>query len=138
MTSTRPKNGHRRGGMWVLLASGTRGGGDESPDVSNTALDAFRDDNYSPLPDASTDVPRFKKVRVMTLGFYDRPTLVPVFANRKQSEGGFHFYEKRQKLKVVFSICFAASCYRGWAHPRQREWPHESPSLGMTLGIQPP
>lgn len=124
--------------MWVLLASGTRGGGDESPDVSNTALDAFRDNNYSPLPDASTDVPRFKKVRVMTLGFYDRPTLVPVFANRKQSEGGFHFYEKRQKLKIVFSICFAASRYRGWAHPKQREWPHESPSLGMTLGIQPP
>ena len=33
--------------------------------------------------------------------FYERPTLVPVFTNRKKSEEDVHFYEKRQKAKIA-------------------------------------
>ena len=50
------------------------------------------------------------------LRFYERPTLVPVFANRKKSEEDFHFYEKRLKAKIAFSACFATSHDRGSGH----------------------
>lgn len=50
--------------------------------------------------------PAFRKVHVMPLRFYERPTLVPVFANRKKSEEDFRFYEKRQKVNTAFGVCF--------------------------------
>lgn len=34
--------------------------------------------------------------------------LVPVFRNVKKPEGEFHFYDKRRKAKIVFSVGFAA------------------------------
>ena len=53
----------------------------------------------------------------MSLDFYERPTLVSLLANSKKSAQDFCFYQKRQKLKIIFSVCFAVSCYRGSAHP---------------------
>lgn len=69
--------------------------------MSNTALDAFHDGNLATdlLPGTSTHIPRFSKVYVITLGFYERPTLVPVFSNQKKSAGGFHFCDNKAKKK---------------------------------------
>lgn len=41
------------------------------------------------------------KVWDRTLHFYERPTFIRVFANRKKSEEDFHFYQKRQGVKGV-------------------------------------
>ena len=60
-----------------------------------------------------TGFPCYPKVRFTPLCFYERPTLVPVFANPGKSAEDFCFYGKMQQAKIAFSICFAASCYRG-------------------------
>lgn len=67
------------------------------------ALGAFHDGNLA------TDVesflvlapisPAFPKLYVMTLGFYERPTLVTVFSNQKKSAEGFRFCENKAKKK---------------------------------------
>ena len=75
------------------------------------------------------------KVCFILLHFYKRPTLIPVFANWKKSEEDFHFYEKSQKVKIVFSICLAAISYRSSTHPKQWEWYCQASSPGMTLSI---
>ena len=54
-------------------------------------------------------IPRFSKVHLAPLHFYERPALVPVFAKQKISKEDFHFNEKRQKVKIAFGICFAAA-----------------------------
>ena len=41
-----------------------------------------------------TAIPHFSKARFTPLHFYKRPTLVPVFANRKKSKEDFQFYEE--------------------------------------------
>lgn len=41
---------------------------------------------------------------------------MPVFANEKKSEEDFHFYKKKKKAKIVFTICFSVSCDRGSTH----------------------
>lgn len=64
-----------------------------------------------------------------------RKTLVPVFANRKEFEEDFCFYEKKRKVKIAISICFAASCFTNSTHPEQEEWHHQAPSLGIALSI---
>lgn len=46
---------------------------------------------------AYTGIPCFLEDCIMPLSFYERPTLVPAFANRKKSEEGFHFYAKKWK-----------------------------------------
>lgn len=66
-----------------------------------------------------------------------RKTLVPVFANRKTFEEDFCFYEKKRKVKIAISICFAASCFTNSTHPEQEEWHHQAPSLGIALSISP-
>lgn len=90
------------------------------------ALGAFHDGNLA------TDVesflvlapisPAFPKLYVMTLGFYERPTLVTVFSNQKKSAEGFRFCENKAKKKrkemKTFSICFAGSHYRDCVHPK--------------------
>lgn len=40
------------------------------------------------------EYPRFPKVPIMSLCFYKRPTLVPIFANQKKSKEDFRFYKK--------------------------------------------
>ena len=58
-------------------------------------------------------IPHFSKMHFTPLCFYERSTLVLVFANKKKSKQDFHFYEKRRKMKIAFSIYVTASCYRG-------------------------
>lgn len=57
-----------------------------------------------------TGIPFFSEV-LMPLSFYERPTLVPAFANQKKSEEDFRFYTKKaitilmqvfHKSKVVY------------------------------------
>lgn len=67
----------------------------------------------------NTDIPCFLKVCVTPRLFYEIATSVPVFANRKKSEQYFCFMKTGQKLKTVFSVCFAASCSRGNGHSEQ-------------------
>lgn len=50
----------------------------------------------------NTGFPYYQKVWVTALCFYERPTLVPVFANTKKSEEDFCFY--REKVKITFSM----------------------------------
>lgn len=59
----------------------------------------------------NTDISHFLKVHIIPLFFYKSLTLVPVFTNRTQSREYFHFYEKKQKMEIVFSICFAARLF---------------------------
>ena len=54
-------------------------------------------------------IPHFAKVHLAPLCFYERPRLVPVVASQKKSEEDFHFYEKRQKKKIVLDVCFAVA-----------------------------
>ena len=61
----------------------------------------------------------FGPVQVSPFCFYKRPTLVPVFANQKESKEDFHLYLKRRKAKIVFSDCSAASPVRGSVHAEQ-------------------
>lgn len=49
----------------------------------------------------------FLKVGVTPLCFGERPTWFPVFSNGEKSKRNFHFYEKRPKGKITFSVCFA-------------------------------
>lgn len=41
--------------------------------------------------------------------FAKRPTCVPAFENRKESAEDFRFYQKRQRVKIVVTVCFAAA-----------------------------
>lgn len=75
----------------------------------------------------------FSKVPIRSLHFYVRFTLAFVFINLKKHEEGFWSYEKREKAKIAFHVCFALSCYWGSVHPEQGEWPHQTPSLRSTL-----
>ena len=62
-----------------------------------------------------SSMPRFLKVYIMPLGFYKRPTLVPVFTNWKKSKRIFVFVEKgeMQKQHLVFVWQQAPSGERG-------------------------
>ena len=53
---------------------------------------------------------------------------------KRNPKENFPFYEKRQKVKIAFSICFVVSCYRGTCTPSSK-WHHQAPSLGTTLSI---
>ena len=83
----------------------------------------------------STGTSGFSEVHFTPLCFYKRPTLVPVLANQKKFEEGFHFYRKRQKAKIVFSVGFAASFWRDNTQSKQQEWHSQAPSPGTTLSI---
>ena len=63
----------------------------------------------------STGLSLFLKVPFMSLQFYERPTLVPVFTNQKESEESFHFYEKETKNRNSVQGLFCSSRYRGSA-----------------------
>lgn len=78
----------------------------------------------------------YLKVRFTSLHFYRRPTLNTVFANPKKSKEDFHFYKKEWKSKTAFSVCFAASPYRGSVHPEQREWRRQAPSRKLHSASQ--
>lgn len=53
--------------------------------------------------------PLFKSSYYATyFAFAKRPTFVPAFKNLKKSEEDFHFYQKRQRVKIAVSVCFAA------------------------------
>ena len=56
---------------------------------------------------AGTGIPHFWKVRFMPLCFYDRPTLVSVFANQKKSEE-FCFYKRKVKSKNSIQCWFCS------------------------------
>lgn len=70
-------------------------------------------------------MPHFSNVTVISLHFYERPILVLIFTNQKISEENFYFYEKRQKVKIEFSMC----CSNGDSH---------ASALGKTLSVKPP
>lgn len=51
----------------------------------------------------------FSKVHIMPLPFMKDLHLVPVFPNRNPRRV-FAFTKKKQKAKIAFSVCPAASC----------------------------
>lgn len=73
------------------------------------------------------------KVCSKPLGFCKRPTRVPVFMTQKKSGKGFHFYEKRQEMKIAIRAGSAASPHRGGVHP-ERPRPRD---YTQHLGTQP-
>lgn len=79
-------------------------------------------------------IPYSSKVYVTLLHFYERPTLVSVFANRKKSEEDFRFYEKGEKWKQ-WSEFVLQQFHRGSVSPKQREGSCPTPSLGS---LRPP
>lgn len=50
------------------------------------------------------------------------------FLQTEKSEEDFHFHAKRWKVKIAFSDCFTASCYRDSTHLKQGECHHQVPS----------
>ena len=78
----------------------------------------------------------FLKALFTPLGFYERPTLVPVFAIWKKSELDIRFYKKKgenQEFRSVFVsqgvVMEAASS------PWQQEWHHQASFPGTTPSI---
>lgn len=74
----------------------------------------------------------------MPLCYYKRPTLVPDFANQKKYEEDM---KNSQKAKVLFTICFAVSCYRGSGARRAVRVAPPNSFLGthtQHLSIRPP
>ena len=58
----------------------------------------------------------------MSLQFYNRPVLVPVFANPEKWEEDFPFDEKKEKSEnsiQAFNTWFVVSFYTGSVHPKQ-------------------
>ena len=43
------------------------------------------------------------------LGFYERPTFVPVLTSQKKSEEDFHFYKNRRRVTIAFTVLIAAA-----------------------------
>lgn len=85
----------------------------------------------------STNILCFSKVRFTPLHFYERPTLAPVFANGKQSEEYFCFYQppplKGEKWKQSSHLLCRSILY-----PEQQERPCQAPSPGTTPMISAP
>lgn len=75
----------------------------------------------SPTPGHHRYSPLFQSVCYATLGFHERPTLLPVFANRKKSED-FHFYGKIES-EIAFSVFFSKPFYRGSVHQSNESGP---------------
>lgn len=71
-------------------------------------------------------MPCFLQVHVMPLRLYGRPTLVPTFTNQKIHKEDFCFYEKRQKAKIRFSICFAMRLIKAAHTPISKRGPSSS------------
>lgn len=55
------------------------------------------------------DPPLSTRARYGPLHFYERPTWVPVFSNRKKPEEDFFFDERRCKAKTALSVCSAGA-----------------------------
>lgn len=51
---------------------------------------------------------------------------------KRNPERIFASMKKKQKVKIAFRVCLAASCYKGSEHPGQWEGPCRTPSLGTT------
>lgn len=60
-------------------------------------------------------------VHVMSLRFYERPLLVSICANRKESK--FLLLRKKGNGKIPLSFGFATSCYRCSVHPSSKSGP---------------
>lgn len=58
----------------------------------------------------NTGIPPNSRLCVRPLCFYERPILVPIFANWKKSKEDFCFYKK---TAFSVSVCFAGSQFRG-------------------------
>lgn len=82
-----------------------------------------------------TDRPRFSIVTVIPLPFYERPTLVPIFANQK-IWGEFSLLWKQAKSENGVQCVRAVSHY-GDSAP-EHEWHSHASALGTTLSIKPP
>lgn len=90
----------------------------------------------SPAPGHDKYSPLFQSLCYAPFGFHERPTLLPVFANRKKSED-FHFYGKI-KSEIAFSVFFSKPFYRGSVHQSNESGPHQAPFLGTTLTFLAP
>ena len=55
----------------------------------------------------------FKSLCYTHCAFIKDLIVLPVFTLWKKSKEDFHFYEKERKMKIAFSVCVVASCYRG-------------------------
>lgn len=82
-----------------------------------------------------TGISHFWKLILHYLAFMkDAHWHIPIFTDWKKSED-FCFHKKRWEVKIVFSICFAASHNRSSTHPKQWQCHHPASSLGTTLSI---
>lgn len=64
-----------------------------------------------------TSIPYFSKVCIMPLLFYQRPTLVPIFINRRKSEQGF-IYTKKVKSENSTQHLFCSKQLHRQCTPR--------------------
>ena len=81
-----------------------------------------------------TSIPSFSKVYLTPLHFYERPTLVPVFANRKNSTEIFTSMKARKGKNNVQHLFCNEQLWRQHV-PRVARGTHHAPSLGATLSV---
>ena len=75
-------------------------------------------------------IPYFLKV-LLYITLLLQKTYITTCFHEPEIQRGFNFYEERQKAKLTFSICFAASCCRG--SMRLEQWSGESGPVGLLL-----
>ena len=113
-------------GSWMWSLEVEVSSGNDEHNVSSQSL-IIRKKN--------TGIPHFSKDRFTPCHFYKRCILIHVFTNRKKFKDDFHFYKKSWKVKIMFSVGFAASHSRGNTHPEQWERHQQVPSLGSILSV---
>jgi len=78
--------------------------------------------------------PPFFEVQTRPLPFFERPTWVPIFTNRKTSREDFRFYEKGKK-QTQRSVFVSQQAITERVRMQQLEWRHQASSPGTALNI---
>lgn len=68
-----------------------------------------------------TSISSFLRLYIVLLWFYERLTLVLLFANQKKSEDGFCFYEKRGESKASIQCFFCSKRSQRHCTPQVKE-----------------
>lgn len=87
------------------------------------------------LPMNTTGIPHFQKTRVTSLHFYEKPTLVPDFTNRKKSRG-FSLSGKKEKSENSILRLFQSQPSPRQPGPQQQERPGKLPPPELHLASQ--
>lgn len=94
----------------------------------------FYDLNF--FPQLGYRYPPLVESVMYTTCFYKRPNWVCCYPPSPKNPACFHFYEKRRKVKIASSVCFAVSeLFKGPHTPQAARMHRQTPSPGTTWSI---